>query len=919
MLKKIFVGLLAVTAIGFTACDESKEEVVPFLEITDENVNFKAEASVKDVGIKSYLKEYEVTVTGENTSWCLANVNTDGQKLQISVTENTGKDIRDAEVVIKSGNLSKQVKVRQLGRGAAILVSPDNFSLSSNPETIEFEITSNVDFTVILPEWIKEPSLPRAQEMIRTECIYHVERNRLPEKRTGEILIKENGGKIQVPVIVSQQGMGEYDNDDAGDIKEDLKVPVKSAEASSFQPGKEIINSVDGDLNTLFESNWNNAASSYFPISLTYSFEKQEAIDYLIYYPRISGGGNGNFKETEIWVSTEEKPEFTKIMNYNFKGSGTATRVLFDKPVVAPKAIRLVVKSGSGDGQGFAVCAEMEFYQKNPDNFDPLTLFTDMTCSELKPGITEADIDTCRYPFFQTMAYYMFENKYPAEFRIQEYKAWQHPDKQAVINKTSPYSLLDNPTGIAVESGEDLLVFVGDTHGENLSIKVQNLDLPEGDGYGDGSSYYPLNTGMNKIAMSNRGLVYVMYHTDNYETVPPVKIHIATGTVNGYFDVAKHTANQWKSLLSKAAYKYFDVVGAYAHLTFPVQRFVSNTPDGKALIDVYDDIVKLEQEFMGLRKYDKMFKNRMYFHVIYKSFMYATSYRTAYNDNTLDDLCNVAKMKTVAIWGPAHEVGHVNQTRPGLKWLGLTEVTNNIHSMYVQSSFGNPTRLQDEATPPYTNRYETAMAQYFTQPIPHCEHPDVFCKLVPFWQLYLYITKVRGNDEFYKDLYEQVRITPNQPTDGKSQLEFVRKVCDISRLNLLPFFEKWGFLTPVDITLEDYETGNFKVTQTEVDALKAEISSRGYETPTIPFWYITDNTVEVFKQTPAIQKGTAAKSGSVYSMKNWTGVVAYEVYTKEKLVFVSPMSRFTLIDTIPDESTKVFAVGADGSKVEVLF
>lgn len=919
MIQKIFVGLLAVMAIGLSACDGNEDKAVPFLEIADENVNFKAEASVKEIEIKSYSDEYEVVVTGENTSWCSVNViHADGSKLQISVTQNTGKEIRDAGIVIKSGNLNKQVKVRQLGQGAAILVSSDNFSLSSNPETIKFEITSNVDFTVILPQWIKEPPLNRSSEMIRTECIYSVERNKLQEKRTGEILIKENGGKAQAVVIVSQQGMGEYDNDHAIDIKEDIKVPVNHAETTSFQPGREITNSFDGDMNTLFESNWNNAANNYFPISLTYHFEKQEAIDYLVYYPRTSGG-NGNFKETEVWVSTEAKPEFTKITDYDFKGSATATRITFDKPVVAPKAIKLVVKSGSGDGQGFAVCAEMEFFQKNPDNFDPLTLFTDVTCSELKHGITDTDIDKCRYPFFQTMAYYMFENKYPAEFRIQEYKAWQHPDKQAVINKTSPYSLLDNPTGIAVDTGEDLMIFVGDTHGENLSIKIQNLDLPGGDGYGDGSSYYPLNTGINKITTRNKGLIYVLYHTDNYETVPPVKIHIATGNINGYFDVAKHTADQWKSLLSKTTYKYFDVVGEYAHLTFPVQRFVSNTTDGKALIDVYDAIARLEQEFMGLRKYDKMFKNRMYFHVIYKSYMYATSYRTAYNDETLNDLCNVDKMKTIAIWGPAHEVGHVNQTRPGLKWLGLTEVTNNIHSLYVQSSFGNPTRLQDESTPPYTNRYETAMAQFFTQQMPHCEHSDPFCKLVPFWQLYLYISKVRGNEEFYKDLYEQVRVTPDKKTDGENQLEFVRKACDVSRLNLLAFFEKWGFLTPVDITLEDYGSGTIKVTQAEVDALKNEINNRGYDEPVVPLWYITDNSIEVFKQAAPIQKGTATRSGSIYSMKNWIGVVAFEVYTKEKLVFVSPMSRFTLIDTVPDETTKVYAVGVDGSKVEVLF
>ena len=44
-------------------------------------------------------------------------------------------------------------------------------------------------------------------------------------------------------------------------------------------------------------------------------------------------------------------------------------------------------------------------------------------------------------------------------------------------------------------------------------------------------------------------------------------------------------------------------------------------------------------------------------------------------------------------WGPAHEVGHCNQTRPGLKWSGLTEVSNNIMSLFIQTSFGRPCKL----------------------------------------------------------------------------------------------------------------------------------------------------------------------------------------------------------------------------------
>ena len=80
------------------------------------------------------------------------------------------------------------------------------------------------------------------------------------------------------------------------------------------------------------------------------------------------------------------------MVDKDFEGSATATRVTFDNTVRA-KSFRFVVKSGAGDGQGFASCAEMEFYAKNLNAFDYSTLFEDETCSNLKAGITEADID----------------------------------------------------------------------------------------------------------------------------------------------------------------------------------------------------------------------------------------------------------------------------------------------------------------------------------------------------------------------------------------------------------------------------------------------------------------------------------------------------------------------------------------------
>lgn len=204
--------------------------------------------------------------------------------------------------------------------------------------------------------------------------------------------------------------------------------------------------------------------------------------------------------------------------------------------------------------------------------------------------------------------------------------------------------------------------------------------------------------------------------------------------------------------------------------------------------------------------------------------MYSTSYHTAYHDDTLAELCDETRLTTSSCWGPAHEVGHSNQTRPGLKWLGTTEVTNNILSQYIQTTvYGQPSRIQtenmgDTANP---NRYTKAWSGIVVKRAPHSTEGDVFCKLIPFWQLELYFGKVLGRTPmqqsdhggFYADCFEWVRTHDDLPTAGDQQLEFVYIASKCAGTDLTDFFTKWGFFTPVDTTIDDYGKGQMTVTQ----------------------------------------------------------------------------------------------------------
>ena len=948
MKKNLLSILLLTLLISMTAC-KGNEEIIketPFLEVVTTELNFEEVEGSQEITVKSN-SQWNVSVEENGASWCKVTPN--NGNATVTVTENPEKNIRSTNLTISCGNLSKTIKVSQLGWGKAILLSPSSVNVEALGGDFSVEVTTNVEYSITIPDnvsWLSvAPESRNSHPVVTKVSTFKVSSNTLDNQRNTSISFKDNdeGSDLEpVELTVIQMGVGQYEPVDIEGIKDDIKINITGGKASSFQPGSGIEKSFDGDLSTLYHSSWDNSGANYFPITLEYYFAEGTDMDYFIYYPRQSGP-NGLFKEVDIEVKTNANSrgveEWKTVMTYNFNGSSTATKVDFPSPLIGVSAIKMTVKSGAGDNQGFASCAEMEFYRKNPDSFDYSTLFTDMTCSELKPGVTEEQINSCEYSFYKNIAFYLYLGKYKSEFRVNKFKAYPHPDVQSKENKTSSYSLMDNPTGISVSEGETLIILADDLKGQKLSLRIQNLDAPEADGANNPVTY-PIMSGVNKIKTSKKGLAYVMYHTPEYETAPEIKLHFATGDVNGYFDIQNEAHNGRASeLLSAATDKYFDVLGKYAHLTFPTERFRNHTTDLVKLIEAYDKIVYHEQEFLGLKKYDRMFKNRMYFNVMYTSYMYATSYRTAYNDNTMSELCNENKLVTSAIWGPAHEVGHCNQTRPGLKWLGTTEVTNNIMSEYIQTNiFGQPSRVQTENmnNPKAPNRYSKAWNNILVGKIAHAAEGDVFCKLIPFWQLQLYFGNAKGQTPeltedkggFYPEVYEHIRTNPNLATPGLQQLEFVYIASLKSNTNLIDFFEKWGFLKPVDIKMDDYGSGTMRITEEDVNNLKTRVAALNLPACNEAIEYITDNTVDVFKNKLAVVKGTATRTGNTLTMRNWKNVVVYEVRNNDAngdLICVSDgvltPSTTASFDVATDwkDTYKVYAVSFDNTRTEVTF
>lgn len=95
-------------------------------------------------------------------------------------------------------------------------------------------------------------------------------------------------------------------------------------------------------------------------------------------------------------------------------------------------------------------------------------------------------------------------------------------------------------------------------------------------------------------------------------------------------------------------------------------------------------------------------------------------------------------------------------------------------------------------------------------------------------------------------IFEYFRTHASPSDEGERQLDFVRQVCRVGQVNLLDFFEKWGFLTPINFDINDYGVKRIRITESQIANLKSEIISKGYKEPAINVHELTDTNYKQF-------------------------------------------------------------------------
>lgn len=759
---------------------------------------------------------------------------------------------------------------------------------------------------------------------------------------TREATVTMSYGSKQYVMNVRQSGTG--DIPDEGDFR----VKVTGAKASSEQPNEEIGFSYDDNLSTMYHSHWQNTR---LPVTLEYFFSGTEEIDYIEYVPRTEGT-NGNFGQFSVSVATDAAHSDYKLVgDYDFKESSVANRVFFEKGVKAT-GIKFVVKSGAGN---FVSCAEMRFWRRNTDKtFEKklLTVFKDITCSELKEGVGETQISAIGNDMFENLARTLMNGSYdPVEklIRIHEYEPYSEPTEWSRKLMTKIYSNLDNPMGVHVRKGDRVIMCVGPTNGHNISVMCVGEHKPSNSNdYAmpdvSGPSYM-LNEGVNVLDMTSEGQLFLIYNAA--PTEPKIKIHVPVGANNGafagYFDLKEHkTDDMYRKIVSKATHKYFVVKGD--RMMFMFHRANLTCPSMVNAIETWDQIVKWQQDFMGIDDVrPSQWNNHLMAVSMEGSYMWASNFRMGFVTTALPKILDYDNLMAAEdnAWGPSHEMGHVNQ--PAINWASTTESSNNLFSNYVLYRFGK-----------YKSRGKGLMHRFkAVYELGECwvnfgvssgngiyQGEDAELHMRMNWQLWNYFHRVLGDEKFFSRVFKRMRdVGLDEYADpGRKQLEYAKACSYAANADLTDFFAAWGFLSPINTKVDQYGTYNYVVTQSMIDQAKEYMSK--FPKPKHAFEYIEDRQVSDFNPSDyryatvgdvgyystysANKKLSATISATVngrnVTVSNGKEAVAFEIRALKadgsygEIRYVSNFLKFSIPASISLTNTALYAVQADGSR-----
>lgn len=827
--------------------------------------------------------------------------------------------------------LAPQAQAQQvLPEGTSpLVVTPHAQTVDYKERTLCYDILANVPFEASSSEsWVQ------VRKDANGSLYVHVSENYATEPRTATLTFKNTEKQITETMVLTQGA-----DQSVNTIPQDIVVKAASASDNNHQDDSSTAQmTIDGSLSTMYHSRWNPAdISADNPAILTYTFRNVERIDYVNYVARQSGN-NGNFREVEIYAKYNGSNDFALLGSYNF-GGGDYT-VKFDGGLVKPTSIKFVIKSGTNN---FASCAEMQFRAKNASAEASFAVFADDIYSELKPGVTEAQIQAIENPFAKKLALQLFRGTYDKEYRVASYPCeihystlsnlWNAPGKN--------YDQIAGVTGITLTKGTHAVVVSGIPDDLSVQLKVVAWYVgKEGNNFDGGNpntTTFSLRNGLNVINYSYDwdGLAYICYYDageDTWAQRPPLKVHFVNGVVNGYLSPEKSN-EQMHQICKNAKNICMDLKGIRTHCIWTSDGLYKycKSIDGKLgyrqYMNIMDSLIVWEHRSLGFEKYGRVPKLRTMAYVNYTYYMFQGGFGVSFHHNQEGRVLNcrtIAKNDEDAIWGLSHEWGHQHQMTPYFCWAGMSETTNNVQSYYnimhmgykdsrgaanarvplamflEDKTYGDGKHVSGARRNAYINRDRVqnpalkkvceAMKDSLVKPmatdplhaVNYIDDGDVGIRLFPIIMFHNYFIQ-NGFPDISKDWYEALRQnddpngsqvekqgeadkyeliascqnwnknnklpelrqrfpescwvknnycqspTGNDPNMNAApfMMNFVRKVSRLVGMNMMPYFERWGWFRQVAGMVGDYGDKWYIMPEDMYNEYKADMDALG--------------------------------------------------------------------------------------------
>ena len=336
--------------------------------------------------------------TNGGTSWTKwSNFNTSTKSITIQPT-NDGKDLVYLFTTSNGGNLAK-VYIRKDGdaawtefdtnypRGLRVNIAlpfyhDSKMRVSGNAGVWETPL-AEPDFEPIIIPWVEKKTYECTNDTIKFDShsllnqegvtwaweitpapkyisATNVRNPKAVFENTGDYTVKltvtKNGKEYSATVndmFKIKQCPSIFTCDNPGEMP---KKEMKLISVDSYESGNEGAKAFDGNLSTLWHTNWSGASPSH-PHNIQIDFTKEYNVSSMTYYPRTDGA-NGRIKAYELYLSKDKTNWGAAVATGNFENISSPQKISF--PATTARYVKLVALS-EVNGNVWASAAELTF------------------------------------------------------------------------------------------------------------------------------------------------------------------------------------------------------------------------------------------------------------------------------------------------------------------------------------------------------------------------------------------------------------------------------------------------------------------------------------------------------------------------------------------------------------------------------